>query len=158
MVTTGRPHSESFMTLNKWDPLRDLLDFQERANQMLGVGLERDKRKRRVKWHPSVDVLETPDSFVFRAELPGVGLENINVEVRGSTLILSGNRTVEPEPKIAVYHTIERVQGLFERSFSLPDLLDVDRITAKYIDGILEVILPKRSVESNGSICVRCSD
>jgi len=146
------------MTLNKWDPLRDLFDFQERANQMLGGGIERVRRKRRAKWHPVVDVLETPDSLVFRAELPGVGLENINVEVRGSTLVLSGNRMVEPEPKIAVYHTIERVQGVFERSFNLPSLLDLDRITAKYVDGILEVILPKRSVESDGSICVRCSD
>jgi HSP20 family protein len=146
------------MTLNKWDPLRDLLDFQERANQMLGMGFDDSKRKRRVRWYPVVDVIETPDSFLFRAELPGVGRENINVEVHGATLILSGNRMMESEPKIAVYHTIERVQGFFERRFSLPNLLDVDRITANYVDGILEVTVPKRSEESDRSICVQCAD
>lgn len=146
------------MTLIKWDPLRDLLDFHEIANRMLGMGFHQAGRRRRVKWHPVVDVIETPDALMLRAELPGVGKENINLEVDGATLILSGTRSLESEPQMAIYHAIERVQGFFERRFTLPGVPDVSKVTATYIDGILEIVLPKASIYSDRTVCVECSD
>lgn len=146
------------MTLNKWDPLRDLLDFHERAHQMLGVGFHEGRKNRRGKWYPVVDVIETPEALMFRAELPGVGKDNINLEVEGTTLILSGIRNLESEPKMAVYHAIERVQGFFERRFNLPGIPDISKVTATYIDGILEIVLPKASIYSERTVCVECSD
>lgn len=146
------------MTLNKWDPLRDLLDFHERANQMLGMGFREGTKKRPIKWYPVVDVLETPEELMFRAELPGVGKDNISLEVEGTTLILSGNRKLESEPKMAIYHAIERVQGFFERRFALPGIPDISKVKATYVDGILEIVLPKASIYSERTVCVECSD
>lgn len=145
------------MTLHRWDPLRDLLKFHERANRLVGVDLEQALRKAPARWSPVVDVLETPDAFIFRVELPGVGKDNISVEVRGNTLTLSGERFIESEPKRAVYHRIERVHGVFERSFTLPDRVDAGQVEANYTDGVLEVVLPKTAGDSDRVVRVVCS-
>lgn len=145
------------MTLNKWDPLRDLLNLHETAHRLLGVGSQEECRKKSVKWAPAVDILETPDAYVFRAELPGVGKDNIRVEVHGATLILSGERPLEPDPQVAVYHRIERTHGVFERAFTLPGQVDVDDVEARYVDGMLEVILPKIQTSCDRTVSVLCS-
>lgn len=144
------------MTLNRWDPLRDLLNFQERANRLLQWSSEEAGSKRRATWCPVVDVLETPEVYIFRAELPGVGKEHINVEIRGNRLRLYGERPPSSEPAIAAYHSIERVHGLFERSFELPGLVDADRAEARYVDGVLEITLPKIEEELDRPISIVC--
>jgi HSP20 family protein len=142
------------MTLNRWDPLRDLLNFQERMSRLLDVCGEEGTCKRTASWCPTVDILETPDGYLFRAELPGVGRENINIEVRGNRLMLSGERPIEPEPKIASYRRMERVHGFFERSFQLPGKVDVEKAEARYEDGVLEVFLPKSQEDLNRTVSV----
>jgi len=131
------------MTLNRWDPFRDLLNFQEKVNRIIDMKFHEKRGTRGACWCPAVDMLETPDSYIFRAELPGVGIDNIDIEVRHRRLTLSGVRPVESEPVTAAYHSIERVHGAFERTFELPGEVDVDEIKAKYLDGILEVVVPK---------------
>ncbi len=131
------------MTLNRWDPFRDLLNFQEKVNRVINMKFHEEQATRGTCWCPAVDMLETPDSYIFRAELPGVGIDNIDIEVRHRRLMISGVRPVESEPEIAAYHHIERVHGAFERTFELPGEVDVDEIKAKYLDGILEVVVPK---------------
>jgi HSP20 family protein len=129
------------MTLNRWDPLKDLLNFQEKIHRLTH---HQEPRARCVGcWCPVVDILETPYAYIFRAELPGVGRENIKLEVRDNQLILSGQRPNDADPQFAAYHRIERVQGFFERSFTLPGNVDAENAEAKYVDGVLEVILPK---------------
>ncbi|MCX5863017.1 MAG: Hsp20/alpha crystallin family protein [Deltaproteobacteria bacterium] len=145
------------MTLNKWDPLKDLLNLQETAQRILGASTDEGRRKRRVKWFPVVDIFETPDAYVFRAELPGVGKDNISVEVHGSTLTLSGERFIESDPRIAVYHRIERTHGGFERAFTLPGQVNVDKVEATYVDGVLEVMLPKTPEDCDRTISIVCS-
>jgi len=142
------------MTLNRWDPLRDLLNFQEKMSRLLDVCGEEGTCKRTASWCPTVDILETPDAYVFRAELPGVGRENINIEVRGNELVLYGERPIESEPRVAAYRRIERVHGFFERRFPLPGNVDVDKAEAKYADGILDVFLPKSQEDRNRSVDV----
>ena len=142
------------MTLNRWDPLRDLLNFQERVNRVIDASLSERSRMRGTCWCPSVDMLETPDAYLIRAELPGVGLENINIEIRNRRLIISGERPIEQEPVIAAYLSIERLHGVFERSFTLPGDVDVDAVKAKYTDGVLEIYLPKSQEEPKNSISV----
>lgn len=144
------------MTLNRWDPLRDLLNFQERANRLLEWSSEERASQRKATWCPLADVLETPDAYVIRAELPGVGREHINVEIRGNRLRLYGERLMNAEPAIAAYHSIERVHGLFERQFDLRGLVDADRTEARYVDGVLEIILPKIEEESDRPISIVC--
>ncbi|MGO9567555.1 MAG: Hsp20/alpha crystallin family protein [Desulfomonilaceae bacterium] len=142
------------MTLNRWDPLRDLLNFQEKMSRLLDVCGEEGTCKRAASWCPTVDILETPDGYLFRAELPGVGRENINIEVRGNRLVLSGERPIESEPRITAYRRMERVHGFFERSFQLPGKVDVEKAEARYVDGILEVFLPKSQEDHNRSVNV----
>ena len=114
------------MTLNRWDPLRDLLNFQERVSRLIDSTAEESPSRRQACWCPVVDMLETPDAYIVRAELPGVGRDNINIEVRGNRLRIYGERSVESEPAIAAYHSIERANGMFERSFTLPGQVDLD--------------------------------
>jgi HSP20 family protein len=135
------------MTLNRWDPLRDLLNFQEKMNRFVEIRTQRTLFQRSAVWTPLVDLLETPDAYIFRAELPGVGKKNISIEIQGRRLKLSGERHLESEPQLAAYHSVERAHGPFERSFNLPDDADVEKAEARYEDGILEVYVPKSDEE-----------
>jgi HSP20 family protein len=146
------------MTLNRWDPFRDLLNFQENVNRIIERRFHEDRVTRGACWYPSVDMLETPDSYIFRAELPGVGIENIDIEVRHRRLRLAGVRLMEAEPEIAAYHSIERVHGQFERIFVLPGDVDVDQVKAKYVDGVLEIVLPKSEEKVPRTIAVVSED
>lgn len=146
------------MTLIRWDPFRDLLNFQDRMNRLIERKFQEDRVSRGARWYPSVDMLETPDSYIFRAELPGVGIDNIDIEVRNRRLRLSGVRCMEAEPEIAAYHCIERIQGQFERVFALPGDVEVDQIKAKYLDGVLEIVLPKSKERAPRTIAVVSED
>lgn len=142
------------MTLNRWDPLRDLLNFQEKVNRVMHATLAERCSVSGTCWSPLVDMLETPDAYLIRAELPGVGLDNISIEIRNRRLTISGQRPFESEPVLAAYLSIERVHGAFERSFNLPGDVDVDAIKAKYTDGILEIHIPKAQEETSAGITI----
>jgi HSP20 family protein len=131
------------MTLNRWDPLRDLLNFQERVNRFVEIRTQRTVFQPSAGWKPLVDMLETPDAYIFRAELPGVGKKNISIEIQGRRLKLSGERPLESEPQLAAYHSVERAHGPFRRSFDLPEDADLEKTEARYEDGILEITVPK---------------
>jgi HSP20 family protein len=90
-----------------------------------------------------VDVLESKDSYLIRAELPGMKREDINLEVKDGTLILTGERKSDKPAEGVEYRHVERVDGKFLRSFSLPQTVKQDAIQATYKDGILEVRVPK---------------
>jgi HSP20 family protein len=92
---------------------------------------------------PAVDIYETPDSLVLKAELPGVSRENIDIQVRDNTLTLKGERRFEREVKDENYLRIERAYGSFQRAFGLPTLIQQDKIKAVFKDGVLEVTMPK---------------
>jgi HSP20 family protein len=142
------------MTLNRWDPFRDLLNVQERVHRCLDYGSEDWVAKRQTCWCPPTDVLETPDKYILRIELPGVGKENISIELAGNRLRLYGERLAESEPALAAYHSIERVHGLFERTFTLPGEVDPDGAEASYSDGILEIVLPKAEHRKEARVMV----
>ena len=95
------------------------------------------------KWYPAVDVLESKDAYVIRAELPGMKREDIRVEVKDGTLVLSGERKSAKPADGVEYRHVERVAAKFWRSFSLPETVKQDGIEATYKDGILEIRVPK---------------
>jgi HSP20 family protein len=142
------------MTLNRWDPFRDMLSFQEKLNRFVDSCFDEGARRPAANWIPIVDVLETPDTYIFRVELPGVGKSNISVEVAGNRLRLSGERPGDQDPPLAAYHRIEREHGVFERTFTLPGPVDAEKAEAKYLDGLLEVCLPKTDQQFECSINV----
>jgi HSP20 family protein len=97
----------------------------------------------RSNWYPPVDVLEGKDSYLIRAELPGMKREDIKVEVKEGTLVLSGERKSEQPAEGVEYRHVERVNAKFWRSFSLPEAVKQDGIEAAYKDGVLEIRVPK---------------
>lgn len=135
------------MALSRWDPFRDLVALQERINRLFEESLTSSRHVEEglavSRWTPMVDVYETEDSIVLRAELAGMKQSDIQVEVRDNTLILRGERKPLAAVSEESYHRLERPCGLFQRAFALPCNVHQDRIQASYKDGILEVVLPK---------------
>ena len=95
------------------------------------------------EWVPAVDIVEAKDSFVLRADLPGVAASDIEVNMEDGVLTVSGERRNESQEETDGLRRIERVSGRFHRRFTLPETADADRIAAKSANGILEVTIPK---------------
>lgn len=135
------------MTLVKWRsgwPQWDLFDsaldkFISDVDGFRGTGIDRGNG-----WVPSVDIGEEENSYLIRAEVPGMGKDDINVEVKENTLTISGERKDEKEEKGLKFHRRERVYGRFERSFYLPNNVDTGKIMANFKDGVLELTIPKK--------------
>lgn len=94
-------------------------------------------------WNPSVDLFETPDSFILQADLPGVKGEDVKVEIENGDLVLRGMRSLENIQSDGYFHTMERCSGEFIRRMKLPQSVDRDSIQAEFKDGVLKVVLPK---------------
>jgi len=97
-----------------------------------------------VAWSPAVDVYETKDDIVVKAELPGVKPEDVEVSIVGDTLTLKGERRKEAEVREEGYYRIERSYGAFQRSLTLPSVVNAEKVKATYKDGLLEIKLPKK--------------
>jgi HSP20 family protein len=95
-------------------------------------------------WAPPVDIYETEDAIVLKAELPGIDAKDVEVRVEDNTLYLKGERKYEKEVKEQNYHRVERSYGSFARSFSLPNSIDAEKVKAEYKDGLLTLTMPKR--------------
>lgn len=134
------------MALMRWDPFKELLTLQERMNRLFDEVLPKAREEEglaRGVWSPAVDIYETEDSIVLKAELPGINKDDVSVEIKDNVLVLKGEKRFEKDVKEENYHRMERAYGAFQRSFTLPNIVDKDKIKAKYKDGILEVVLPK---------------
>jgi len=133
------------MNLARWEPFQDLLTLQDRMNRIINEPYLRLNAPVEAVggWFPPVDIHEEPERIVLRAELPGVGRDDIEVSVDNGTLTLRGEKKQERREESDGACRQERFYGSFTRSFVLPVAIDPDRIGATYKDGILEVVLPK---------------
>ena len=135
------------MSSVRWDPFRDLLSLQERMNNLfeesLGRSTDQPAKTTEGAWSPAVDILEKTDEIVLKAEVPGVKLDDVTLEIKNDVLTLTGIRLLGQENKTDNYHRIERSYGNFSRSFLLPGIVNMSGIQAKLKDGLLEVRLPK---------------
>jgi HSP20 family protein len=91
-----------------------------------------------------VDIYETEKEIVLKADLPDMKLEDVDIRLENNTLTLRGERRFEKDVKDENYHRVERQYGSFSRTFSLPGTIDADKIDARYENGVLRVVLPKR--------------
>lgn len=133
------------LSISRWDPYRDLYSLQHRINRMFGetnLASGHDAEGFGA-WLPPVDVVEEGDNLVFRAELPGVSRDDIEVKVENGVLSLRGEKRQEKETGTDAAHRVERVYGTFHRSFTLPSSVDADKVQAHYKDGVLTLVLPK---------------
>ena len=135
------------MTLVRWDPFRELEDMSERLNRVFArPALRTTGGKEQLTvadWTPSVDISETEQAYLIKAELPEVKKEDVKVTVEDGVLTLSGERRQEKEEKSKKYHRVERSYGSFLRSFALPESVDETGVKAEYKDGVLNLHLPK---------------
>ena len=106
--------------------------------------VDRISREQQHSWVPAVDVFEEKDRFVVRADVPGVGAEDIEVNMDGDILSISGERQAEDRSDVDGVSRYERVTGRFARRFTLPETADGDRIKARSANGILEISIPKQ--------------
>jgi HSP20 family protein len=125
--------------LARWEPF----DGLNLINHFLEDGWQRPQTAPAAVWYPPVDILESKDSYLIRAELPGMKREDFNLELNEGVLTLSGERKAEEPAEGVEYHRTERLAGKFSRSFHLPQTVAQDGIKATYRDGILEVYVPK---------------
>jgi HSP20 family protein len=140
------------------DTLRDLENMSDRINRLLAGRSRSDSGKDEsmalVEWVPVVDVMETDEEFQISAELPGVEKKDVKLSVENGVLLISGRREQEEE-KGKRYHKIERAYGSFARSFTMPDVVDEQKVTAEFKNGVLTVRLPKSEKARPKSIEVR---
>ena len=134
------------MNIVKWNPFQELEDIQTRLNRFFT-----DVPSRRLEkdglffadWAPAVDIQETEQEYLIKAELPEVKKEDVKVEVLDGVLTIEGERTQEKEEKGKRFHKVERSYGKFVRQFTLPSEVEAAKVQADYKDGMLNVHLPK---------------
>jgi HSP20 family protein len=132
------------MALIRWDPVRELVSLQGDLNRLFDRFFERPGNRGAVRrWIPAMDLVESGDHLVLRADLPGMSEDDVDIEVKDGVLTISGERKEEHEEKDEGYHRVERAFGSFSRSLSLPEGVDVDKVEANFDDGVLEVRVPK---------------
>lgn len=126
------------MSLSHLDPLTNLRAFEDAFSRMLS-----EPQSNR-PWAPAVDIYETENELVLKADIPDVDLKDIDVRVENQTLTVSGERKFDPETDGKGYHRIERSYGKFTRSFAVPPTFDTEKVAAEYKNGVLRVALPKK--------------
>jgi HSP20 family protein len=126
------------MSLSHFDPLANLRLFEDAFSRML------TEPQANRPWSPAVDIYETENELVLKADLPDVDLKDVDVRVENQTLTIAGERKFEKQDSDKGYHRIERSYGNFMRSFAVPNSFDTEKIGASYKNGVLTVTLPKK--------------
>jgi len=135
-----RRESDLPTTWGFWDPVRnlhDLMRWDPFRDTHAGWEMGRDLA-------PSFDVKETPEAYVFKADLPGVHEADVKVSLVGNRLTVAGKREMEERRDGEALHAVERMHGSFTRSFSLPEGVDGDKVRAELRDGVLTLFVPKK--------------
>jgi len=129
----------------RWEPLRELTSLQNEMNRLFGSFFDAAAAgsHTRYRWMPAMDLIETADHFVLRADLPGMSEEDVNIEVEERVLTISGERKAELTATKDGYQRFERAFGAFSRSLTLPEGIDAEAVSASFDRGVLEVRIPK---------------
>jgi HSP20 family protein len=149
------------MALVRWEPVRELSSLQSEMNRVFntffdtpsganGGGLRR--------WVPSMDLVETDEHFVLRADLPGLSEGDVSIELEDNVLTVAGERKAEHEDKKEGFYRMERSFGQFRRSLTLPDGVDADGIAATFDKGVLEVRIPKPEERKPRRVAIQLGD
>ncbi|HKY36685.1 MAG TPA: Hsp20/alpha crystallin family protein [Polyangiaceae bacterium] len=137
--TPAKPAAPALARPATWDPfrtMRDLMSWDPFQAGSAGLAIP--------NFAPDFDVKETPDSFVFTADLPGVAEKDLQVQLTDNRLSISGKRESEKTEQNETFYTTERSYGSFTRSFMLPEGIDADKAHAQLKNGVLSVAIPKR--------------
>ena len=137
------------MPVVRWDPAREIDTLQGEVNRLFstffdtptGRGGNGNGGARR--WIPAMDLVETVEHFVLKADLPGVAESDVSIELEKNVLTIAGERRAQLEEKHEGYYRLERSSGAFSRSLTLPEGIDAGAVSATFANGVLEVRIPK---------------
>ena len=139
------------MAIIRWDPFREMTQVQNQLNRLV----DQVWGGRQESWLPAVDVFDTKEAVVLKAELAGMNPDDIQIEIEDNVLTIKGERRFEEKVDEERYYRVERRFGSFQRSLALPQGVKAEKIGAAYDDGILTVTVPKVEVEKPKRIEVK---
>jgi HSP20 family protein len=132
-------------TIARLEPFRGLSTLQDQFNRLFNESFRTHSEESALtSWAPTVDIYETPNELVVKADLPDVNEKDIDVRVENNLLTIRGERKFEKSVSEENFLRVERTYGSFSRSFSLPNTVNPEAIGAEYKNGVLTVTLPKR--------------
>jgi len=136
------------MALIRWEPVAELNAIQNEMNRLFNTFVDPSAPTGRGngttrRWLPPMDLVETADHYILRADLPGLSDGDVNVQLEDNLLTISGERKAEREDQQEGYYRLERAFGAFSRSLTLPDGVDPDGVQAHFDRGVLEIRVPK---------------
>jgi HSP20 family protein len=145
MLTRWNPNPEISTVANQMERLFD---------QMLGHGLRRGSEERSLRgaWMPAINILEKDEAILISADLPGLRAEDVEVTVEEGVLTIRGERKLEELAEGETYHRVERLYGSFERTFTVPNSVATENISAQFRNGEMTLTLPKREESKPRSI------
>ncbi len=134
------------MPVAHWDPFREFVALQERMNRLFDQTFSRSQAEvsGAGTWSPPVDLYESQESLMLKAELPEVDQSDIELRIDSNRISLKGERRMKDAIKQEQFHRMERAFGPFNRTFTLPTTIDSEKVKAEFKNGILMVIMPKR--------------
>jgi len=145
------------MTLMRWNPWSDVDTLHSEINKLfdtMGTEARTGQTRAQPTFAPAVDIFEDADKYVLKFDLPEVRPEEVAIHVENQTLLVKGERKFEATDNKNGWHRIERSYGRFSRSFTLPNNVEADKITAAARDGVLRLELPKKAEAQPRKIAV----
>ena len=150
------------MAIVRWEPLREFGALQNEMNRLFNTVFETpgpgNGGAAMRRWMPAMDLVETDDHFVLRADLPGMSEDDVKIEFEDGTLTVSGERKSEHEDKHEGFVRVERSYGAFRRSLTLPDGVDPEAVSASFDKGVLEVRIPKPEERKPRKVAIQVGD
>jgi len=158
-VRRNKENQNQLMPLIKYTPFADVEDFPA------GLRLFQDSVNRLFSdqpgsrpWTPAVDILETDNELVLKADVPGVEQKDIDIQLENGTLTVKGERKFSSEERNKGFHRLERSYGSFVRYFTVPESIDAEHVRADFQNGVLTVTLPKKEIAKPKAIKVQVSN
>jgi HSP20 family protein len=150
------------MALVRWEPVRELSSLQSEMNRLFNTFFDTPTTAGNGgavrRWVPSMDLVETDEHFVLRADLPGLTDGDVSIELEDNVLTVSGERKAEHEEKKEGFYRMERSFGQFRRSLTLPEGVDAEKIAATFDKGVLEVRIPKPEERKPRRVAIQVGD
>jgi HSP20 family protein len=133
--------------ITRWEPFREFSTLQDRLNRLFqqSVSEGREESLTTSSFAPAVDVYEDDHQVTLKIEVPGIDEKDIDVRLENNTLTVTGERKLEKEEKEENYRRVERQYGSFTRSFTLPQTVDAEGVSAQYDKGVLKITLAKKA-------------
>src|SRR5260370_42285087 len=144
-------------TLTRWEPFRGATSLQDQVNRLFNDVLERrGEESSLTAWAPAVDIYETGQELVVKADLPDVDPKDLDIRVENNILTIRGERKFEKKVNEESYLRVERAYGSFARSFTLASTVNSEAIKTDYQHGVLTLSIPKREEAKPKQIKVNC--